>query len=113
MFSRKSDLPLITNQTVHYGEGATWEEALLLSAFPARTRQLLCLVGAEVSASPGAWPQPRPPDDLGLRYRYQLTSVSPLGIGPAALTALLAGAALAGSGTATGPGGARVRARQT
>jgi hypothetical protein len=78
---------------------------MVLSAFPQQARHLLCLVGAETGApagaSSGAPAGPRSGEPV-LWYRYQLTSIGPLGLGPAALTALLADAVLGGIGLAGG-----------
>jgi shikimate dehydrogenase len=62
------------------------------SAIPGQARYLLGLVGAEISTSPS--PQAHVPGEPGMRCRYQLTGVTHLGLGPADVAAMLAGAAM-------------------
>jgi quinate/shikimate dehydrogenase (NAD+) len=67
-------------------------------AFPGAMRWLVGLVGVETGASPAASPRAPEADELGLRCHYQLAGISYLGLGPAALAAVLAEVPLLGFG---------------
>jgi quinate/shikimate dehydrogenase (NAD+) len=82
----------------------------VLPAFPRQARCLVGLVGAEIDNPPSVQPHWREPDELGVRYRYQLTGVSHLGLGPAGIAAMLADALVLSFG-ATSPGRPRAAVR--